>query len=41
MKTLQSILRDNDEIDLRKVFPLATASVTNLVKEKLLIVQNK
>jgi fructose-bisphosphate aldolase class II/tagatose 1,6-diphosphate aldolase GatY/KbaY len=40
MKTLQSILRDNDEIDLRKVFPKATASVTELVKEKLLIVQN-
>jgi tagatose 1,6-diphosphate aldolase GatY/KbaY len=40
MKTLQSILRDNDEIDLRKVFPKATASVTTLVKEKLLIVQN-
>ena len=40
MKTLQSILRDNEEIDLRKVFPKATDSVTQLVKEKLRIVQN-
>ena len=40
MKTLQSILRNNEEIDLRKVFPQATASVTLLVKEKLRIVQN-
>jgi tagatose 1,6-diphosphate aldolase GatY/KbaY len=40
MKTLQSILRNNEEIDLRKVFPPATNSVTELVKEKLRIVQN-
>ncbi|RYY20155.1 MAG: class II fructose-bisphosphate aldolase [Chitinophagaceae bacterium] len=40
MKTLQSILRNNEEIDLRKVFPPATNSVTQLVKEKLRIVQN-
>jgi tagatose 1,6-diphosphate aldolase GatY/KbaY len=40
MKTLQSILRNNEEIDLRKVFPVATHSVTQLVKEKLQIVQN-
>lgn len=40
MKTLQSILRNNEEIDLRKVFPIATESVTKLVKEKLQIVQN-
>jgi ketose-bisphosphate aldolase len=40
MKTLQSILRNNEEIDLRKVFPPATQSVTELVKEKLRIVQN-
>lgn len=40
MKTLQSILHDNEEIDLRKVFPRATDSVTQLVKEKLRIVQN-
>lgn len=41
MKTLQSILHNNEEIDLRKVFPRATNSVTQLVKEKLSIVQNK
>ena len=40
MKTLQSVLQNNDEIDLRKVFPQATDSVTQLVKEKLRIVQN-
>ncbi len=40
MKTLQSILKQSEEIDLRKVFPKATNSVTQLVKEKLLIVQN-
>ena len=40
MKTLQNILRNNEEIDLRKVFPPATKSVTELVKEKLRIVQN-
>ena len=40
MKTLQSILRNNEEIDLRKVFPIAIESVTKLVKEKLQIVQN-
>jgi tagatose 1,6-diphosphate aldolase GatY/KbaY len=41
MKTLQSVLHNNDEIDLRKVFPKATASVTQLVKEKLRIVENQ
>ena len=40
MKTLQTILKDNEEIDLRKVFPKATNSVTELVKEKLRIVEN-
>ncbi|MBN8650474.1 MAG: class II fructose-bisphosphate aldolase [Cytophagales bacterium] len=35
MKTLQATLRDNDEIDLRKVFPVATASVVKLIEEKL------
>ena len=40
MKTLKSVLNDNAEIDLRKVFPPATNSVTELVKEKLRIVQN-
>jgi fructose-bisphosphate aldolase class II/tagatose 1,6-diphosphate aldolase GatY/KbaY len=38
MKTLQSTLRDNDEIDLRKVFPVATASVKKLIEEKLEVV---
>ncbi|MCW3112798.1 MAG: ketose-bisphosphate aldolase [Segetibacter sp.] len=40
MKTLQSVLKNSEEIDLRKVFPKATSSVTELVKEKLRIVQN-
>ncbi|MHA4844979.1 class II fructose-bisphosphate aldolase [Flavitalea antarctica] len=40
MKTLQTVLKDSEEIDLRKVFPPATNSVTELVKEKLRIVQN-
>lgn len=39
MKTLQSTLSD-DEIDLRKVFPVATKEVTKLVRDKLLVVQN-
>lgn len=38
MKQLQSILRDNDEIDLRKVFPEATASVRSLIIGKLKVV---
>jgi fructose-bisphosphate aldolase class II/tagatose 1,6-diphosphate aldolase GatY/KbaY len=38
MKTLQKSLQDNDEIDLRKVFPIATASVVGLIEEKLRIV---
>jgi len=40
MKTLQEILKNTKEIDLRKVFPNATENVTQLVKEKLLIVEN-
>ena len=40
MKTLQKELRDNEEIDLRKVFPKATAQITGLVKEKLTMVKN-
>jgi ketose-bisphosphate aldolase len=35
MKTLQRILRDNEEIDLRKVFPKATDSIVKLISEKL------
>ncbi|MGK7390092.1 MAG: class II fructose-bisphosphate aldolase [Candidatus Cyclobacteriaceae bacterium M2_1C_046] len=38
MKTLQQVLRDNEEIDLRKIFPVATSSVENLIIEKLKIV---
>jgi ketose-bisphosphate aldolase len=38
MKTLQKTLADNEEIDLRKVFPVATSSVVNLIIEKLHIV---
>jgi fructose-bisphosphate aldolase class II/tagatose 1,6-diphosphate aldolase GatY/KbaY len=38
MKTLQKTLADNEEIDLRKVFPVATSSVVKLIQEKLRIV---
>lgn len=40
MKTLQQELANNEEIDLRKVFPKATKKVTELVKKKLEIVKN-
>jgi fructose-bisphosphate aldolase class II/tagatose 1,6-diphosphate aldolase GatY/KbaY len=40
MKTLQKILCDNEEIDLRKVFPKATDSVVKLISEKLDIVSS-
>src|SRR5690606_18237047 len=40
MRTLQDRLRNNEEIDLRKVFPQATAEITGLVAEKLKIVKN-
>lgn len=40
MVTLQSILKDTNEIDLRKVFPAATEKVAELVKMKLEIVKN-
>jgi len=35
MKTLKNKLAGHDEIDLRKIFPLATDAVTRLVQEKL------
>ena len=38
MRTLKDVLSDNEEIDLRKVFPKATASVKNLITQKLLVV---
>jgi fructose-bisphosphate aldolase class II/tagatose 1,6-diphosphate aldolase GatY/KbaY len=41
MKTLQQQLTNNQEIDLRKVFPVATQKITSLVKEKLTIVKNE
>jgi len=40
MITLQDLLKNNTEIDLRKVFPQATAEITKLVKGKLEIVKN-
>lgn len=41
MQTLQHTLKDNEEIDLRKVFPVATQAVTDLVKEKLTVVSQQ
>ena len=41
METLQQTLANNEEIDLRKVFPVATRAVTDLVKEKLLVVSRQ
>lgn len=38
MRTLKDILADNDEIDLRKVFPQATVAVKALIMEKLEVV---
>jgi len=39
MKTLKTKLANEDEIDLRKVFPSATDAVTGLVKDKLRAIQ--
>jgi ketose-bisphosphate aldolase len=41
MKTLQIKLANEDEIDLRKVFPVATDAVTKLVRNKLVAIENK
>ncbi|MEX1240521.1 MAG: class II fructose-bisphosphate aldolase [Cyclobacteriaceae bacterium] len=38
MRTLKNVLTDNDEIDLRKVFPKATEAVKALIIEKLNVV---
>ncbi len=40
MKKLKSILLTTDEIDLRKVFPVATNSVTELIKNKMLFLKS-
>lgn len=39
MKTLKIKLSSTDEIDLRKVFPLATNSITDLIRDKLLLLK--
>ena len=41
MSTLQQELANTDEIDLRKVFPPATAEITRLVTEKLKMIKNE
>lgn len=41
MNTLKQHLLERDEIDLRKVFPIATREVTKLITEKLNIVKNE
>lgn len=38
MRTLKDVLSDNEEIDLRKVFPKATQSVRSLISAKLAVV---
>lgn len=40
MNTLQDDLRNNDEIDLRKVFPSAINKVDELVQSKLMIIKS-
>lgn len=39
MKTLRNVLNDTDDIDLRKVFPLAIEQVNKLVQKKLSIIK--
>lgn len=41
MKTLQVVLRDNDEIDLRRIFPQATDAVVKLISDKLDVVSGE
>jgi len=41
MKKLQVVLKETNEIDLRKVFPEAVDAVAELVKEKLRVVANE
>lgn len=40
MNTLQNDLRNNDEIDLRKIFPSAINKVDRLVQSKLMIIKS-
>lgn len=40
MKALQEILKDNQEIDLRKVFPPAIRKVTELIESKIITIIN-
>ena len=41
MKSLKKQLENNNEIDLRKIFPKATFEITNLISDKLKIVRNE
>lgn len=41
MKKLQSLLAENSEIDLRKVFPPAIEAVEQLITRKLAVIMNK
>lgn len=41
MKKLQEVLSETDEIDLRKVFPIATAAAEDLVFNKLKVINSK
>ena len=38
MKKLQALLLNNDEIDLRKIFPEAIYAVTQLIIQKLNVI---
>ena len=40
MRSLKSVLAENEEIDLRKVFPKATNAVKDLIAEKLEVVSS-
>lgn len=41
MKSLAEVMKENDEIDLRKVFPRGIEAVKKLIGEKLKIVENE
>jgi len=40
ISTLRKLLEENDEIDLRKIFPPATHAVTELITDKLETINN-